>query len=539
MHLQNILDLAKYDHKLLVCGDFNLSKIGWSLDLNVGFVTPYNVLSTCEMNTIDGILSINLIQINRFFNKLNRILDLIFIDKDLKFNIAECLNPFSMPDMHHSAIELEIEFYSFINGLNSPSGLNFKNADFVKIQSLLEDINWSDIFGNGNVNVCFDKFINILNDICYDSVPCHRPRLHKLPWYTKGLKRLKNQRNKFYNDFRRTGSLHNFEVNIKSNPKSFWSFINSKRQSTDYPSRMFLDVKVADSLDGIVDLFAQFFTNNFVLDANAYPIVVRDSGSAINIGLIQLSDSDLLQGLSELKSTYRVDSDGLCSAFLIQMRLWLIEPLLYIFNKSLREGVFLDRWKTTSITPVFKSGQRENISNYRPIAKLSNIAKLFERILVPKLYFEIKSIISPYQHGFIKGRSTVTNLVCFSQYCISSFELGYQVDTIYTDLKKAFDRISHSKLIENGLEINVVKCIKVSFSRGRNPMQFVYTINSSAVEEVVSYKDLGVVFDSLFTPCFYKKTLQGLFGSLHCEGCLHFYIASEARICINYLESLL
>ena len=70
-------------------------------------------------------------------------------------------------------------------------------------------------------------------------------------------------------------------------------------------------------------------------------------------------------------------------------------------------------WKEFLIIPLFKSGTRGNVSNYRPIAKLSAIPKLFEAMITKSVMFNIKSIICPQQHGFMGGRSTTTNLLLF------------------------------------------------------------------------------------------------------------------------------
>lgn len=64
-----------------------------------------------------------------------------------------------------------------------------------------------------------------------------------------------------------------------------------------------------------------------------------------------------------------------------------------------------------------------------------------------KLFFLIKRHINPNQHGFVSGRSTTTNLAVFSNFCINEFVSGVQVDTIYTDFSKAFDRVRHDILL--------------------------------------------------------------------------------------------
>lgn len=111
--------------------------------------------------------------------------------------------------------------------------------------------------------------------------------------------------------------------------------------------------------------------------------------------------------------------------------------------------------KVSFITPIYKSGPKHVISNYRPISKLSMIPKVFEKLVTQRLYFSLKEMLSPAQHGFVKGRSTCTNLVLFSQFCLDEMEKGKQVDVLYTDFVKAFDRVHHGLLLQKMLKLGI------------------------------------------------------------------------------------
>lgn len=76
-----------------------------------------------------------------------------------------------------------------------------------------------------------------------------------------------------------------------------------------------------------------------------------------------------------------------------------------------------------------------------------SIPKLFEKLVTDNLSSIFKDLINPNQHGFVSGRSTVTNLSIFQSYIIQAFRGGDQVDAIYTDFSKAFDKVCHSILI--------------------------------------------------------------------------------------------
>mgnify|MGYP005983777977 FL=1 len=88
------------------------------------------------------------------------------------------------------------------------------------------------------------------------------------------------------------------------------------------------------------------------------------------------------------------------------------------------------------------------IQNYRPISLLCNFAKVLETILHKRIYTSVKQSISPFQHGFMKKRSTTTNLMCFTQDVSEILDDNGQVDVIFTDFQKAFDQIDHFILLK-------------------------------------------------------------------------------------------
>ena len=125
----------------------------------------------------------------------------------------------------------------------------------------------------------------------------------------------------------------------------------------------------------------------------------------------------------------------------------LLAPLTLIFNKCIQTSTFPDVWKLARICPVLKSGESSNIRNYRPISILSNFAKIFESVIYSSIYPCVKNLLSVKQHGFIRGRSTISNLTCITQYLSNCLDNNLQVDVIYTDISKAFDRINHINLL--------------------------------------------------------------------------------------------
>lgn len=103
--------------------------------------------------------------------------------------------------------------------------------------------------------------------------------------------------------------------------------------------------------------------------------------------------------------------------------------------------------KSALVTPVHKKGPKSEVSNYRPISKLCIVAKVFERVVYDQVYAALHNTFDHNQHGFLKGRSTVSNLVLFNEYLTDAMDSGSQVDVVYTDYSKCFDKIDHKLLI--------------------------------------------------------------------------------------------
>ena len=124
--------------------------------------------------------------------------------------------------------------------------------------------------------------------------------------------------------------------------------------------------------------------------------------------------------------------------------------LTMLFNKSLRLGIFPGDWKVANIVPIFKKGKKEFVENYRPISLIPVISKVLERCVLTGLRDHISHLISREQHGFLAGRSCVTQLTSVLHYIGGQLDAVKQIDIIYLDMSKAFDKVDHTKLLLEG-----------------------------------------------------------------------------------------
>ena len=116
---------------------------------------------------------------------------------------------------------------------------------------------------------------------------------------------------------------------------------------------------------------------------------------------------------------------------------------------SLQEGSVPLEWKEANISFPYSKGSRNKYVNYRPVSLTSVICKLVETIIGDHMMdFLIKhKLINPSQHGFLKARSCLTNLLCFLEELSKWVDDGSPVDEIYLDFQKAFHKVPHQRLI--------------------------------------------------------------------------------------------
>lgn len=477
-----------YGSNILIIGDFNIP--------DFAFRNPH-VTPSRNFNSISNFLNFfNFTQFNDVLNCNNRLLDLVI--SNCTCNVFRSSDTLLPEDQHHPPLIIETTFNCNDKEFPQKSieGFNFKKANFPALYQELASSNWSTLNEHRNVNEAVCALYDNLNSIFVKHIP-KKNMTHKYypPWFngeiishvkqkTRAWKmyRLSPTDNN-YNSFNRLRSTLKIKVNaayrkyvskaetdIKSDPKKFWSFINTKKGNTDIPLSMTYNNQYLQDPQLIVNSFADYFsstyTNSSSFNTNEASV---SNNNVLNINSI--TTGDVLRSIKKIKSNFTMGPD-LIPAFLIRDCATLFcEPLCIIFNLVLQTCTFPDIWKVSRICPVYKKGCKTEITNHRPIAILCNFSKVFEILIHSILSYHVKNVIVPEQHGFMEGRSTVTNLVCKSQFLSEVLDRRGQVDVIYTDFSKAFDRLDHGlllrKLDNTGFSGSLIAMIK-SYLTGRS-----------------------------------------------------------------------
>lgn len=157
------------------------------------------------------------------------------------------------------------------------------------------------------------------------------------------------------------------------------------------------------------------------------------------------------------------------------------------WNRCLDSGETPLLLKTSHIAPIYKGGDQGEPSNYRPVALTSQVTKVFEKAIRKKIvhHLDEHDLFNESQHGFRSGRSCLSQLLTHYDTIFSLLEQGSNVDTVYLDFSKAFDKVDHSilltKLQRLGIGQKLISWIK-SFLTDRVQYVLVNGIKSEAAD---------------------------------------------------------
>jgi hypothetical protein len=161
------------------------------------------------------------------------------------------------------------------------------------------------------------------------------------------------------------------------------------------------------------------------------------------------SPSEVRKALIDSKNSSSCGPDG-CSSLFLKKFPELCLPLCDLFNMSIQQGQVPKAWKIANIIPIFKGkGSRLDVKNYRPISLTNVFCKTLEKLIRSKILIHLESnnLLSPCQSGFRAGLSTLTQLTSVQAFIVDNINQLRCVDGVYTDLSKAFDSVSHNKLL--------------------------------------------------------------------------------------------
>ncbi len=254
-----------------------------------------------------------------------------------------------------------------------------------------------------------------------------------------------------------------FITHSDNQSKAVWEVINSEKQCKQKEELNFIleiEGNLLDDPAQISEHFNKFFSQvaDSTLENN------REKLNNINIThpfvpllnnihpltLTPTNTKEVLGTIATLKSKLSCGVDEIPSKVVKHCAKPLAEPLVSIINKSFQLGQFPSALKTSKIYPKYKKGNSKTIENYRPISLISTFSKIIEKIALSRMLSHLKrlDLITKNQHGFLKGRSTITALATLIEHVTDHLEDQQYVSAVLLDYSKAFDCLGHDLILK-------------------------------------------------------------------------------------------
>lgn len=198
-------------------------------------------------------------------------------------------------------------------------------------------------------------------------------------------------------------------------------------------------------------------------------------------------ESDVLEVVSKLKNKRSTDCNNIDMSLIKQVIPCIVKPLTYIFNCSFATGTFPEKMKLAKVLPIYKSGDKHLVTNYRPVSLLDQFSKILEKLFVHQLdnFIEKHRILNDQQYGFRSSQSTSLAVMDFIENITTAVDKKESAIGIFIDLRKAFDTINHDILIQKceyyGIRGVVNKWLQSYLKNRFQYVQFNGTVSSQKV----------------------------------------------------------
>jgi len=445
----------------IICGDLNLNEICWQ-----SLSAPKSSIGLPFLN----------FSLQKGFQQLvleptrgKNILDLVLQSVPFTISDLQVTDPFLKSD--HSQIDFSFSIDQSKTVVSPKKYKNYRRANFEEIERQLCQIPWDVELGSKeNIDEMYSTFLNIFSQIVDSNTPFSTPRpqqsienkpeiiklkKEKLNLYKK-LKTERNNRtlqhkyNQISNIYRQ--KIRSFQVQTENSillsgqDTKFWNYIRQKSNQKSVIPAIENNGSFVMCDQQKAELFSSFFSSVFTSDDGKLPQVTF---SKIIIANCFFPPYLIFEKLKNLPLKFSAGPDGVSQFTLQKTAVSLAYPLSIIFKQSFETGTLPSQFKCANIVPIHKKNSKSKVENYRSISLTSVTCKVMESIVADHLtsfLFRHKKI-SEAQHGFLRRRSTVTQLLSCMNLVTETLDRGQFCDVFYLDIVKAFNSVSHPKLI--------------------------------------------------------------------------------------------
>ena len=357
---------------------------------------------------------------------------------------------------------------------------DYKNANFDEFRTKLCEASWDDCFTTGDINVASkmwnELFLNIARTCIPNKIVTIRPR--DSPWFTTKLHQLKRKVNRSYSALKNSVTLHKwnkyksnklkYEHELKEAESAYNAKLSTSLQherhtgrwwctvknllgkvsdSSSYPPLEYNNTFLSDNRDK-AELFNSYFISNSNIDTTRAQLPLFNYLTEFRLDTISVTEREVADMIKCLKSKKASGHDGIGPTMLQQAGASIVTPLTQLINLSLTTSTVPTDWKKAQVTPIYKKNNRSDPNNYRPISILPTISKIAEKIVFKHVYnFFFEHSLLTREQSCVPGDSTVNQLLFLYHTFGKAIDENKDIQIIYCDVKKAFEKVWHKGLI--------------------------------------------------------------------------------------------
>ena len=379
-------------------------------------------------------------------------------------------------------------------GGNSPEIYKRKinNTSTKSFCDMIKSTSWYNVTSENCPKSSFDNFFEQINSAVELNFPFMKikqgnTKFKRSPWMTPGLFTSHKRKEKLFAKKKRCPSDHNILAFKKYNTmynkvrraakkihfeklfskfshkiKETWSVIKEllgmKKHKDQIPNFFRENENVINDYLDISNGFNTFFSQigpKLAADIPApnccFKTFLSDRNES-DFKFSKISETDILKICDSLKPKISSGADFISTKLLKQIAPMIITPLHHLINLSLETGYVPREFKIAKVVPVFKSGDKHNYNNYRPISLLSSFSKLMEKVVARQIigFLNFHNLLYKHQYGFRANHNCSHPVLHFSNKIYNALNQKPSLSTlsVFIDLKKAFDTVDHKILLQ-------------------------------------------------------------------------------------------
>ena len=374
----------------------------------------------------------------------------------------------------HECIHFEVELAK--RSTSEPPKLDYYRVNDDNFRFYLETTNWYEMICDQTLDMdtVGENFSRHIDEIMNNTIPLTVHKARNKPWFSTSLKRLYRKKERTwkkvqehgteehwtaFKEARRAFNAHkekqifSYEENIirgkQKNQKRYYKYLSSKNPFPKNEMTLKNDDHTETDPLACGNILKEVFRKSFTdpEKTKVVPQGLRRRAAELRDFAFTMKDVELR--LRKLKTPKSPGLDRVSNVLLKKFAYEFSYPLFLLFKRMYKTGTIPKCYKEAIVIPIFKKGNKQDPTNFRPVSLTSCIMKVFEKLMleVMKKFINEQNLISHHQHGFCSSKSTTTNLLNFWHEVSSLADARSQFSIIYTDMSKAFDKIPHRYLI--------------------------------------------------------------------------------------------